>query len=152
MSYLGCFDEKSIYPSSVTCMCWIIDKKSNHHEIGKADNHFWSQKFCKAYAWNALSHCGSVTPYTKIKQFKIGATLAQVMACYLLAPSCYLNQCNYLSSVRSNDLRAVSLEIPQTSITKISFKITSLKFQSNLPGASKFTHSGWVMHIYASVN
>ena len=43
-----------------------------------------------------------------------------------------------LSSVRSNDIHiwAVSHEIPQPLITKISLKITYVKFHSYLPGAN----------------
>ena len=44
-----------------------------------------------------------------------------------------------LSSVRSGDinLRAISKEKPQQSITKIILKITYLKFHSNFPGANE---------------
>ena len=65
-----------------------------------------------------------------------GSTLAQVMACCLTAPSHYLNQC-WLSSVRSSDiyLTAISQEISQPSITKISLKIACLKFHQNCLGA-----------------
>ena len=43
------------------------------------------------------------------------------------------------SSVKSSDIhiRAISQEMPQPSIPKISFKITYLKFYSNFPGASE---------------
>ena len=37
-----------------------------------------------------LAHCGLVTPY------KSGSKLAQVMACCLMAPNHYLNQCLYM--------------------------------------------------------
>ena len=44
-----------------------------------------------------------------------------------------------LSSVRFSDnhLRAISQEIPQSSITEISLKITYLDFNSNLPGVNE---------------
>ena len=44
-----------------------------------------------------------------------------------------------LSSVRASDnyLRAISQEIPQPLITKISLKVTYLKFHSNLPGSNE---------------
>ena len=43
------------------------------------------------------------------------------------------------SSVKSIDIHmgAISQEIPQPSITKISLNITYLKFYSNLPGANE---------------
>ena len=53
-----------------------------------------------------------------------------------------------LSSVWSSDihlrLRAIS---PQLSVTNIVFKVTDLKFNSNLPVANKLTHWGQVTHI-----
>ena len=63
------------------------------------------------------------------------STLAQVMACCLMAPNHYLNQFD-LSSVTFSEihLRAITQEVPQPSIPKISFKMTYIKFQSNLPG------------------
>ena len=41
-----------------------------------------------------------------------------------------------LSSARSSDiyLKALSLEIPQVSVTKISLNVSHLKFNSKLPG------------------
>ena len=64
------------------------------------------------------------------------STLAQVMACYLTAPSHYLNQCGLII----NDVQCHSYsgqEMPQPSITKICLKITCLKFHSNFPGANE---------------
>ena len=66
-----------------------------------------------------------------------GSTLAQVMSCSLTAPSHYLNQCWLISSVQYIDLRAISQEISQPSSTKISLKITHLKFHPNLPGINE---------------
>ena len=64
-----------------------------------------------------------------------GSTLAQVMACCLAAPSHYLTQC-WLIIRESSDhqLRAISQEIPQPSVTKVSLKISYLKLCLNLPG------------------
>ena len=45
-----------------------------------------------------------------------------------------------------NHLRAISQEKPQPSITKVSLKITYLKFHSN-PPLSPLTHWGQVTHI-----
>ena len=72
-----------------------------------------------------------------------------------------------LSSVRSCGfhVRAISLEMPQSSITKICLKITCLKFHSNFPGANElmdscdlFTYSSgllywhWGNHMIAPVS
>ena len=45
------------------------------------------------------------------------------------------------SSVKSSDIhiRAISHEMPQSSITKICLKITCLKFHSNFPGANELS-------------
>ena len=59
------------------------------------------------------------------------STLAQVMACCLMAPCPYLNHCWLIRNIH---LRAISQEVPQSSTGKISLKITHLKFHSNLPG------------------
>ena len=57
-----------------------------------------------------------------------------------------------LSVVKSNDihLRAISQEIPQPSITKLSLIITYGKFHWNLPGTNEFTHFPLEPHICAS--
>ena len=46
------------------------------------------------------------------------------------------------SSLKSSDInvRAISQEMPQPSITKICLKITYLKFHSNFPGTNELTH------------
>ena len=46
-----------------------------------------------------------------------------------------------------NHLRAISQEIPQPSVSKISLKITYKRFHLNLPGANVLTHWGRVTHI-----
>ena len=60
------------------------------------------------------------------------------MDCDLRAPSHYVNQC-WLITVKSSDdhLRAIWQEITQSSITKISLKITYTNFNSNLPGVNE---------------
>ena len=57
-----------------------------------------------------------------------------------------------ISSERSGGihLSAILQEIPQSSVTEISFKMTYLKFCSNLPGANELTHWGRVTHICVS--
>ena len=87
-------------------------------------------------------------PSDTIWRHRPGSTLAQVMACWVMAPSNYLNQCRrHLSSVTSTDihLRTISQEIPQPPITKIRLEITHLKFHLNLLEANELTHSGLSM-------
>ena len=50
------------------------------------------------------------------------------------------------SSAKSSDIhiRAISLEMPQPSITKICLKITCLRFHSNFPGAYKLSSYCWI--------
>ena len=80
----------------------------------------------------------SLWPTYAIWRHKSGSTLVQVMACCLMAPSHYLNQrWLIISKVCGIHMRAISQKIPQPSITKISLKITYLKFYSTLPGANK---------------
>ena len=70
----------------------------------------------------------SLRPFDTIWWQGSGSTLVQVMACCLMAPSHCLNQCwLIIGMVKSSDtpLR-ISQEIPQTSVTEISLKITCI--------------------------
>ena len=67
------------------------------------------------------------------------------MATSLTAPSHYLNRC-WLSTIMVQwiwssgiHMRTVSQDIPQPLTTKISLKITHLKFTLNLPGANELS-------------
>ena len=71
----------------------------------------------------------SLWPGDTIWRHRSGSTLVQVMACCLMAPSHYLNQCwLIISEVCDNHLRAISQEIPRPSITKITLKYACIKF------------------------
>ena len=62
-----------------------------------------------------------------IWRHKSGSTLVQAMACCLMAPSHYLNQCwLIISAVRGHS--GVSQEITQPSVTKVSLIITYPKY------------------------
>ena len=80
----------------------------------------------------------SLMPSDAIWRHRSGSTLAQLMACCLMAPSHYLTNVD-LSLVRSSGihLRAISSEIPQPSLTKINLKIIYLKLNWNLPGLNE---------------
>ena len=80
----------------------------------------------------------AIWPSDAIWRFRSGSALAQVMACCLLAPSHYLNQC-WLTISEGNHLRAISQKIPLISINEINWKITYIKFHSNLTGANELS-------------
>ena len=84
-------------------------------------------------------------PRHAIWRHRSGPTLAQVMACCLMAPSHYLTQCwLIINEASDHQLKAISQEIPQPSITKVSLKITYITFHANLPGANELNHvSKW---------
>ena len=80
----------------------------------------------KHFCWrNREDNVNSLWSREAMWQPRPKSTLAQVMACCLMAPSHYLNNAN-LPSIRSfeNQLRAISNEIPQPLITKITLNIT----------------------------
>ena len=73
----------------------------------------------------------SLWPSDTIWQHRSGSTLAQIMACCLMAPSHYLKQCWIINSKvhwHSSILRSISPELLEPSLTKISLKVTYLKF------------------------
>ena len=86
----------------------------------------------------------SLRPGDAIWRQRTGSTLAEVMACCLTAPSHYLNQCWLIISKvlwpGGFHVRAISQEMPQSSIAKICLKITCLKFHSNFPGVNELSH------------
>ena len=68
-----------------------------------------------------------------------GSTLAQVMACCLMAPSHYLNHCwLIITGVRSNP-RALSKGLMKLILSKLSV-ITLSKLLPHLPGAKELSH------------
>ena len=71
----------------------------------------------------------SLWPGDAIWQHTAGSTLAQVMACCLMAPSHYLNQCWLVIT------KIQWRQFHKPSITKIGLKMTFM--QLNLPGASE---------------
>ena len=94
---------------------------------------------CKMLAILFRPQCvNSLWPSDTIWRQRSGSTLAQVMACCLMAPSHYLNQCwLIISKVQWHSSECNFKEIPQPSVPEISLKITYLKFCSNLPGANE---------------
>ena len=99
-----------------------------------------------------LTHCGLVTPYGD----RSGSTLALAMACCLMAPSHYLNQC-WLIISEIQWFRAILQEMPQPTITKICLKIAYLKCHSNFPGTNELMtsqggYSWWPMVYWETDN
>ena len=109
------------------------------------------------YTWKDGLYINSLSPSDAIWWQWSWTTLAQVMACCLMAPSHYLNQCwRIISEVywhSGNQLMTISQEMPQPSITKISLKNTYQKFHSNLPGGTELTcpwmHSLMCLVVFA---
>ena len=98
---------------------------------------------------NELTHCGIVTPYG---DRDLGQ---QLFRWWLVAwrhqAITWINV--EVSALRSSDvhLKAISLEISQPSVTKISVKIIFLRFYWNLPGANELTTCiGCVVRIHMS--
>ena len=81
-----------------------------------------------------LSHCGLVTPY-------VDTNLGQYWLRYWRHQAITSTNVD-LSSVKSSDihLKTIALETSQPPITKISFKMTYLKFYLNLPGANELSY------------
>ena len=83
--------------------------------------------------WNGIKkyYFNSLWPSDATWPHRSESTLVQVMACCLTAPSHYLNQCwLIISKVHWHSSEAISQEIPQSSITKLSLKITH-EFKTN---------------------
>ena len=123
--------------------CWLGAKQATSHHL----NPCWP---------SSTTPCGisgplwvdPLWPSDTIWQHSSGSTWAQVKAF-----ACWHQAINWSnvdsSSVRSSDinLRAISQEIPQPSITQISLKINGLRFYSYLPRDNELmqqTHR-WIM-------
>ena len=117
----------SIYVSVCLCICLSL-----------------APSICPKWPYYYSKLCGSqwvnsLWPSDAIWQHRSGSTLAQVMACCLMAPSHYLNQFWSLVTYCGIHLRAVSQEILKIPIMDMSLKITNL------------THWGRVTHIFRSI-
>ena len=77
-----------------------------------------------------------------ICQHRTGSTLAQVMACCLMAPSHYLNQYRLIViGVNWQSHGQFHKEIPQPWDTNCCLKIAYLEFHANLPEANELTQT-----------
>ena len=105
---------------------------------------FFKEKF-----YNLIN---SLWPSDAIWRQRSGSRLAQVMACCLTPHAITWTNVDR-SSVKSSDIhiRAISQEMPQPSIIKISLKITYLKFHSNFPWAKELIFH-WSLFLKAWIN
>ena len=79
----------------------------------------------------------SLWPGDVIWWHRTGSILALVMACWLMVPSHYLNQCwLIINQVQWESPEGNLQGIPQLSITKIRLKIIKWKFHSNFQGVN----------------
>ena len=96
-------------------------------------NHFSDQSMYSVTSW---------WPRDTKWQWRFGSTLAQVMACWLLVQSHYLNQCWLISKVQRNlsgdNFTRDTLAINHWSYLENYF---SLKSHSNIPGANELLPS-----------
>ena len=89
--------------------------------------------------WVVFSCCGqwvnSLWPSFNIFWYRSGSTLAQAVACCLMAPRHYLNQC----WLKINEVAFTWGRIPQemlkTSILDMSLTVQKLRLQLHLPGS-----------------
>ena len=99
----------------------------------------------------------SLWPSEAIWQQSSGSTLAQVMACYLTAPSHYLHQCwKIISKVQPVTFICVQFHKRYLSwqSLKNNLKITYLKFYSNLPGTNELMSISltyWALNKMANI-
>ena len=93
---------------------------------------------------NSILYVNSLRSSDVIRQHRSGSTLAQVMACCLMAPSHYLNQCwLIISKVLYHSLRTLSKETLRVPISKACLKIEFLKLHPNPPGANELNENMW---------
>ena len=93
------------------------------------------------WPWFLCFDLYSLWPKDAIWWHKFGSTLAQVMACCLMAPSQYLTPNVDLSSVK---LCGIHLMAIFTGNADRGLKITYLKWQPHLPGGNELNYQvGW---------
>ena len=84
-----------------------------------------------------ITHCVLGMPYGDIGLSQI---LAQVMACCLMVPSHYLNQCwHIISKVPCSSSDGIIIRRSEGTINNTRLKITVLKLHPDLPGANELT-------------
>ena len=123
------------------CKTWICMTLEfclfNHFKYLSLTRHQSEPRSCCPNSW-----VNSLWPSDTIWRQRSGSTLAKVMVWCLTALSHFKNQC-WLVIIEVQwhhvNIRAISQEMSQSSVTEICLKITYLKFQSNFPGANEST-------------
>ena len=118
---------------------------------------FWTQMWhATLYSTQSCAvviSINSLWPSDAIWRQRSRSTLAQVMACWLTAPSHYLNQCwLIITKVLWHSFATVSQQLPKPSISEISFEIGYLKFYSDPPGANELKHGDDLTYCLCYLN
>ena len=118
----------SMSPYGVTRSQWFRPVDNGH-----VINRVISWKLLVFYQLNSFWLRGDI-------RHRTGSIIAPVTASCLAAPAISWTNVG-LSPVTASDihLRALFGEIPQSSLIRISFKITGINFHTNLPGTNEFT-------------
>ena len=99
---------------------------------------WWWANIGGMFVWAVLN----LWPSDVIRWHRSGSTLAQVMACCLMAPSHYLDQCWLVINMVLWILpRAISQDMLNISVLDINLNISHLRLQPHLTGANKLVPS-----------
>ena len=116
---------------------WILNNGTNIPSDNSASTCF------------AIQLINSLWPHDAVYQHESRSILAQVMACCLMAPSHYLNQCWLIISTIHWQSSEGHFTRDTPAINHFRLKITDLKFQSNLPVVNEWNESVriWVLQF-----
>ena len=103
-----------------------------------------------ASAYSNLTHCSLVTPYGD--KYLSEHYLRLWLVAWRRQAVTWTNVDIAPARSSDNHLRAISLEIPLQSFTKISLKITCIKCPSNLPGASGLNDKSVLFQVQSFVD
>ena len=96
-------------------------------------------KWCRKQFHGMTFHTvDNITHSAAIWRHKSGSTLAQVMACFLVAPSHYLNQCWLIHQL--SPVTFIWWQFHRRYLSHLSLNLAR-KLSSNLPGANELTQS-----------
>ena len=118
-------------------------KKLQHNRPARSAGQ-WDTHSSTGTMWHASATLNSLRPSGTIWPHRSWSTWDQIMACCLMAPSHYLNQCWHIISL-------ILWHAPESNITAGSwstiqyneFKNILLRLLPNVPGASELTH--WLL-------
>ena len=156
-----------------------INISANRRAASRADSRLVPSQWETSLQWNTVSHwlgtnlesispelpsggsiaivnepCNNINslwPSHAICCHRTGSTLAQVMACCLMAPSHHLNQYwLIIGNILWHSPEAISQEMLRISIPDMSFKITNLRVHPHFPGANELitVNFHFIFYIY----